>query len=214
MTFDHPNGTGPVAPLDPRVIDVAASPEPTLGSPGGSPDLDLPTPKAVTLHLASRDVGAECQFWIGIAAQGSQSPGKLMDLEEVPALLTEAAIRGVHEAGPVMLSDTRRKPPRFIYLLPRPPKDEIARLAWVQELVDTLRSWAPQSAGLYIAPEVMAMEDAAMLLRTILAQAIRETATRDFHLLTGTWGLNPILNAALRLKKDLESEALPIHVFH
>lgn len=194
---------------------TSASPEPALAAtPGLEPEINVPKTRPVELYLVTTETEAECNFWVGLARQGGHSPAQLMDLSEVPSLLTEAAIRGVDEQGPLMLSDSSRTPPRYVYLLPVPRSDFRDRAIWIHDLVGAIKSWAPPSAGLYIAPQLLDSAEAHDLLLSVLREAIRNTTTEEYYLLTGTHGLNSVMNAALRLKAEMDSETLSLHVFH
>lgn len=181
---------------------------------GEDPVINLPKSRLVTLHLVASEADAPCSFWVGLAPDGDQAPAKLMDFTSIGQLLTEAAARGVKDGGPLMLSDTSVTPPRYVYLLPTPKDKLLGRAQWIHDLVSTVRSWSPEGAGFYIAPELLESAEAIDLLLAVLAEAIRHAPTRDYYLLTGTYGLNSLLNAALRLKGDLDSETLSLHVFH
>lgn len=181
---------------------------------GEDPVINLPKSRLVTLHLIASENDAPCSFWVGIAPEGDQSPAKLMDFTSIGALFSEAATRGVQEGGPLMLSDTSVAPPRYVYLLPLPKEQLVDRAQWVHDLVSTVRSWSPESAGFYIAPELLESQEAIDLLLAVLSDSINHAPTRDYYLLTGRYGLNALLNAALRLKGDLDSETLSLHVFH
>lgn len=194
-------------PPDPTEITVTPDPM-------GEPEINVPTTRPVELYLVTSETDATCNFWVGLARQGGHSPAQLMDLGEVPALLTEAAIRGVDESGPLMLSDSSRTPPRYVYLLPLPRRDFRERAVWIHELVATIKAWSPASAGFYIAPQLMEPSEAHDLLLSVLREAIRATPTQEFYLLTGSHGMNSVMNAALKLKAEMDSETLSLHVFH
>ncbi len=204
--------------MDPRSTPVsAASPQPglvPLASEGVGPEINLPKVRLVSLHLVATELEAPCSFWVGLAPEGKQAPAKLMDLTSIGALLTQAATDGVVDGGPLMLSDTSVNPPRYVYLLPLPDESLIDRAQWIHDLVSTVRSWSPDCAGFYIAPELIEAPKAIDLLLSVLAEAIELAPTRDYYLLTGAYGLNSLLNAALRLKSDLDNPKLTVHVFH
>lgn len=196
--------------MDPTTLVPVEPPQPGVDEPS----INLSTTRPVELYLVTNEAETTCNFWVGLARQGAQSPAHLMDLAEVPVLLTEAAIRGIDETGPLMLSDSSRTPPRYIFLLPTPRDDFRERAIWIHDLVGTLKSWAPACAGFYISPELMNSADAHDLLLSVLREAIRNTQTEEYYLLTGSHGLNSVMNAALRLKAELDSETLSLHVFH
>jgi hypothetical protein len=194
----------------------------TTGVPGGpgidgkqnEPQFDSPKARPVTVRLVTNEADAPCSFWVGLSAPGAMTPSELMDAGQVPAMLFEAATKGMTENGPVMLSDTSVDPPRYVYLTPAPSADFRERAAWLQELIATIKSWAPLSAGFYISPELIAARDSHELLLQILRETITASTTASFYLLLGAHGLNSVLNAALRLKSELDSETLNVLVYH
>lgn len=193
--------------------DTTTPVDPGAG-PALEPAINVPTTRPVELYLVNGEAEAACNFWVGLARQGGHSPAQLMDLKEVPALLAEAATRGVDENGPLMLSDSSCVPPRYVYLLPLPRDEFRDRAVWIHDLVQAIKAWATPCAGLYIAPELMDSAEAHDLLLAVLREAIRNTQTQEYYLLTGTHGLNSVLNAALRLKAEMDSDTLSLHVFH
>jgi len=175
----------------------------------------LPRERVVALHLVpSQEASRRCPYWIGLAAPGTASPAQLLDEPEIEALLTEAARGGVTEKGPLLLTDTSTTPPRYVYLMPVPPADLEERRTWTADLLGGIRSCAPARVGFYIAPELLVPDLALALLLDVLAELIRELAVREVYLLTGVFGLNALLNAALELKSELEGEDLAVRVFH
>jgi len=178
------------------------------------PALGVLERRTVTLKLAIADNEANCHFWIGLAKPGELTPASLLDQKNVSAVFAEAASKGVSDEGPIMLSDTSVNPTRFIYLLQVPGPDFRDRTAWVTSLVNMIRSWAPRTAGFYMAPELILANDSQELLQQVLRELILTTPATDFYLLVGTHGLNAVLNTSLRLKLELESDTLNLLVFH
>lgn len=188
---------------------------PAIGSiTGHGPEFDVPKARPVTVRLVTHEDQADCSFWVGLSMPGSLSPLQLMDVGQVPTMLFEAAAKGLNEHGPVMLSDTSVEPARYVYLIPAPSSDFRERAIWLQELIKTVKSWAPQAAGFYISPELVAAKDSHELLLQILREIILHSLTSSFYLLLGSHGMNAVLNAALRLKSELDSETLNILVYH
>jgi hypothetical protein len=178
------------------------------------PEFDIPKARPISLRLITHEDQANCGFWVGLSARGPLTPSQLMDVGQVPALLFEAASKGVSEHEPVMLSDTSTQPPRYVYLTPAPSADFRDRAIWLQELIATIKSWAPLSAGFYISPELIASRESHELLLQILREMIANSTTTNYYLLLGAHGMNAILNAALRLKSELDSDTMVIHVYH
>jgi hypothetical protein len=167
--------------------------------------------KPITLRLVTREDDADCSFWVGFASHGSVVPTKLMD-GEIPAILARAAKEGLADKGPVMLSDSTRDPPRYIYLLPLSQPQESQR--WVETIVETIRAWAPANAGFYFAPELITNALAGDLLLQVLKGLVKNSPTTSYYLLVGTQGTNAVLNIALRLRQELLKDTVNLYVFH
>jgi len=195
------------------------NPDLSAGPVASVPALGMPqtahTGRSVNMRLVSTGSEAGCNFWIGLAGRGDQPPANLMDVPEITALLTEAASRGITEQGPLMLSDTLTKPPRYVYLLPPPPSGDFrARTIWIEELVRALEPLAPSAVGIYLSPQLVQKPACHDLLQEMLAGVVRSVPTRDYFLLTADYGTNSVLNVALRLKAELDSDELRLNVFH
>lgn len=170
--------------------------------------------RTVTIKLATKQTDTQCNFWIGLARKGELSPGSLLDKTDVAKVFEEAAQKGVSDDGPIMLSDTSVVPPRFVYLTQLPGTDFRERALWVTALVSMIKSWAPKTAGFYMAPELIEEHDSQELLSQVLRELILTTDSTDFYLLVGAHGLNKVLNTSLRLKLEIENETLNLLVFH
>lgn len=201
----------------PMSLDPSRDPSSPFGS-GTEPEIQLPKAEAISIQLVSdtQESASPCAFWIGLMAQGSHSPGSLLDFPEATAILTQASTAGVLERAPVMLSDSRYIPPRHIYLMPRPPSGFRESATWIQEILRTVTAWAPAQIGIYMAPALVRYDASHELMLTILRELIAIQATHQFFLFTGEHGLHSVLNAALRLKAELagEMKTPPILVFH
>lgn len=170
--------------------------------------------RPVEVRLVTADPHLLCNFWVGLAARGTDAPNKLMDVQDVAALFVEAATKGINEPGPLMLSDTSVEPPRFVYLMPPPAPDFRSATLWVDEMMITLTSWAPAAVGFYIAPEIINGSAAHELLRLALTRIIAAGKTNEIFLLVGSYGVNALLNVALKLKAEVDSEELKVFVYH
>lgn len=170
--------------------------------------------RPIEIRLVAGNAGVACNFWLGLARRGPESPARLMDYEDVAALFTEAATVGVSEQGPLILSDTSVDPSRFIFLMPVPDTQPGAQERWLDEVMKTLRSWAPGSAGLYIAPELLAGTAADDLLKKILGRLVEAGKTDEIFLLVGTHGMNALLNVVLSLKSELDGDDVKLFIFH
>ena len=170
--------------------------------------------RPVEIRLVTADPERSCHFWVGLAARGNNPPTKLMDVTDVGTLFYDAATKGINEPGPLMLSDTSVNPPRFVYLMPAPAPDFRSQTLWVDEMMVTLTSWAPAAAGFYVAPEILAGPHAHELLRLALTRLIAAGKTNEIFLLVGSYGVNALLNVALKLKAEVDSDELRVFVFH
>ena len=149
----------------------------------------------------------DCQFWVGLACAGPLTPTALMDAPNLDSLFKQAASEGLCESGPVMLTDTAGSGARFIYLLQVPGKEFRDRAIWMHDLVATVRAWAPGQVGFYIAPSLLTANTGYELLIQTISELIRSTSTNQFYLLVGEHGLNPLVNAAVKMKHEIEETA-------
>ncbi len=182
---------------------------------GGDPTLGIPDRRMISFHISSGATVKDCPFWIGLAGKGEIQAPSLLNHITMEDLFSEAAIRGISDQDSVMLTDTMTQPARYIFLMPRPGNDFRDTSAWIASLVSTVRSWSPDVAGFYLAPEVMVAHES----EDILAQVLRELIatmpnTTQFHLLVGRHSFNAVLNTALRLKAELEGDELNVFVYH
>ena len=177
------------------------------------PELGIQSERPVTLRLVNREEDADCNFWVGLARKGDNIPTGLME-GDIPSILAKAADEGLTEEGPLMLSDSLQTPPRYIYLLPVPEENFREQTQWIKNLVDTIQSWSPDSAGFYFAPELLTGHQSHQLLSQILRQLILASNTSSFYLLIGSHGMNAVLNNALKLRSELSKDAVNLYVFH
>lgn len=201
---------------------METSPEPTVNplntseSLSGGPTFgDKVTPKKhiVTINLAS-DEGS-CSFWVGLFHPGDMTPHDICQLPTVEEMLQAAAVRGIADGGgPVMLTDTTHRVPRYVYLLPVFDGSHSLTPDIEEKLIDTVRNWSPHSVGIYLAPEICEKHGSQDLLQKLLSQFIQTSSTSEFNLLSGRHGMNTLLNTALKLKFDIEDEQVEIRVFH
>ena len=171
--------------------------------------------KNLKVTLALSEESQVCNFWIGLCQKGSLHPHSLLDLETIQDILDQAALTGVTDNGPIMLSDSRKGVPKYIYLLPPPSFEPIdSECTWVNDLLKTINSWTPTRVGIYLSPQVMTEEKSNNLLKLILKNVMLQTNSSDFYLLIGSKNLNPLLNTMLDLKTELLEEKVSLSVFH
>jgi len=170
--------------------------------------------KAVAVHLVSALEMGLCSFWVGLFQRGKATPSQLLNNGSLEELFSQAATTGLTESGPVMLTDSTAAPAKFVYLLPKPNSDEAALGNWIDELVKTVTSWAPAKAGIYLAPELINDQANENLLLSMVRELILATKTTEYFLIPGAHGINTILNASLKIKRELEREKILVYVFH
>lgn len=183
-------------------------------SGGGDPILEVSAVKSVAVRIVLSNEMFVCPFWIGIFTDGDETAQKLFDTEELSELLFQAARKGINEAEPLMLSDSSKVPARFVYLLPKPNADDKEVDAWIKNLVSTVQSWAPKRVGIYLAPELLKRSNAENLLLLVLKELIATSDALEYFLLPGSYGTNAVLNAAVKLKFEMEKEKVAVYVFH
>lgn len=171
-------------------------------------------PKPIAIRLVTREADANCRFWVGLAARGGLSPVALMGERDVGGIFQKAAQGGIDEEPPILLTDTQLEPPRYVYLLTVPDDDFRARTIWTQELVRSLRTWAPKTIGFYLAPELLRPRQTDELLGAMLRELIDAAIVEEIFLFVGSHGVNALLNSALRLKAEVESELVNVLVYH
>ncbi len=191
---------------------------PILGARAAATAEQTPTalPRAAAVHIIDPVDMEFCSFWLGMFRQGKLEPQDLFgEKANLFGALERAAVKGMSEKDPVMVSDTSVQPPRFLYMMPTPTGDFRERLQWVAKIVDTVKSWAPDRIGIYLAPELVKPLEARDLLHQLLRGLIAETPARDYFLIPGGHGFNAVLNAALELKAELLDEHnISMFVFH
>lgn len=170
--------------------------------------------RQVNIRVVASEGEADCRFWVGLVARGKRPPASLMEIDDIREVLGEAAKGGIAEAGPLMLSDAAHQPPRFVYLMPAPGAELRDRDAWIHAGVQTIKSWQPQAIGFYLAPELVDAPESHELLLAALRELIAAGVASEFYLLIGTYGLNALVNAALRLKREMENDLVNLFVYH
>ena len=169
----------------------------------------------ISLTLISKADQGLCNFWVGFYRPGSESPGKLLEVNCLLDLMEKAAKEGLKTSEPVMLSDVVSEDyKRFIYLSPPPGSSEEVRSRWVGSLTDTIQAWGPGQVGLGVSPALLKFPDDINILKEILISLITGTECRNFYLLVGDSGANAILNAALALKPEIKNAGFQLSVFH
>lgn len=171
-------------------------------------------PLAFNLRLVNDDQN-ECHFWVALSKHGSLTPNELLDQKSVSQILIAAAKEGLSEEGPIILSDSRISPPRYVYLLPKPElKKTGTKSMWLQDLSAAVTSWSPPALGFYFAEELMTVPEVDTLLEKIMLDILKNISTRNIYFLIGTYNINTILNFALRLKDRFWKSGIEIFVFH
>lgn len=184
----------------------------------GVPDL-VGTPVAAEKRVISISIAGdqeqECSFWMGLFKSGDLTPNDIYSFKSVEDIFQGVASQGLRTAAePLMITDTSVNPARFVYLVPALNQNEVLSEDNIEHLARTLRSWAPETVGLCLSPELCGQDIATELLQKMLRRLIHETEIKRYFLMVGKLGTNQLLNAALKLKFDVESDDLSVMIFH
>lgn len=198
---------------------------------GDEPGIDPQTPAAVNaeqkvlphfhesqltrcnLYLTEAP-GTDCNFWLGLARKGEQTPQSIMGGISVATMLDDAAMEGVSDDAPIMLSDTTQIPSQFLYLMPVPELEFRDRSLWIHQIIETTKNWNPETIGIYLHPAILASDAAKELLASTLTALIETTRIKNYYLLVGSHGVNSLINTALKVKAELETADREVVVFH
>ena len=207
------------------MANQVSSPEPNINTTGQAPGFGAKVSKdpslainstqknVVTQIIGPADMNV-CSFWIGLFQEGEMSPTDLWASRTLYEAFEAAAVKGLKDAGPLMLSDSNQVPARFIYLLPEPSNETTEREPWLKQIVDTLKTWGPERVGIYLSPELVKKDETHQILVEILTKLVINSRTREYFVLPGKHGTNSILNALLRLRGALKKQAVNCFVFH
>jgi hypothetical protein len=170
----------------------------------------------ISLHILQREELSRCSFWVGVFKSGELTPFDLLDSSSVTEIFLKAAHNGLKEQEALFLTDNKNphSQARFFYFLPFENLSGNAASEGIAKLVDTLKNMTVKEIGLFLSPEIYHQESIQTLLKSLISSLIKETAVREYHLYPGSHGTNQILNVALDLKADLETEASKIYIFH
>jgi len=170
--------------------------------------------RQVTIYLIDEAGSEVCPFWVGLAGLGQQRAGQLLDLPSTAALLAAAATHGLNEDTPIVLADTTAAALRSILLMPPPAGPAREHSDWVSQLSAALLPWHPPALGIYLAPEALAPHLGQDFLSRILRAVVEAVTTQTIYLLTYPDGTHEMLNMVLKLKAELQSETISLHIFH
>ena len=170
--------------------------------------------QGLTIDVVMSTADVPCDFWVGLYKQGLKKISEVASAAAIAEVFVAAARDGIEISGPVMITDTIRQRPSYMYLMPPPATGSAANLHWVQTAMRNIKSWEPEYVGFYLAPELIDMDSAAQLLFEMIARYAETHSTRRFCLLVGNHGLHRVLNLALFLKGELERTQVKVSVFH
>ena len=196
--------------LDPRPSILG----PAIISANASPGVVSQASRQVTIYLVDEAGSEVCPFWVGLAGLGQQRAGQLLDLPSTAALLAAAATHGLNEDTPIVLADTTAAALRSILLMPPPAGPAREHSDWVSQLSAALLPWHPPALGIYLAPEALAPHLGQDFLSRILRAVVEAVTTQTIYLLTYPDGTHEMLNMVLKLKAELQSETISLHIFH
>ncbi|MBM4250845.1 MAG: hypothetical protein FJ146_02640 [Deltaproteobacteria bacterium] len=201
------------------LIEGTDTKSPALGLPDQAgnehnPPVDVDPGRRVTTHIIRSASESECEFWFGITKPGNHNPLVLLRDIGTDDLLQRAATEGISEAGPIVLFDSDGERPRGLVLMPVPDSGSQNLDNWLTSMHATLTPWAPTRLGIYLAPEAIGTDPQMSLLLSVLRKVLRGIGVREIYLLTGNHGTNHLLNAALRLKREVSTDDFEFYVYH
>jgi hypothetical protein len=170
--------------------------------------------KGVTIDVVTRGDDVPCDFWIGLYKQGQKRVGEVAANDQIAQLFQMAAVDGVDVSGPVMISDTLRPRPLYVYLVAPPARKGSDTQQWVQAAMRNVQSWTPEYVGFYLAPELLDMEASGEILFELISRYVELHQTRHFCLLVGHLGYHRALNFAHFLKGELERTQIKTRILH
>lgn len=192
-------------PIEARA-DVPTTSGPTVGAPVERSDI------TIDVVVGMGDV--PCDFWVGLYRTGDRSVADVASAAEVADIFRGAARDGIKVAGPVLITDTLRDRPTFLYLMPPPARGAGTDLHWVQTSMRNIKSWEPEYVGFYMAPELLDIESSAPVLFEMIARYAETHSTRRFCLFVGEHGFHRVLNLALFIKAEMERTQIKVLVRH
>ena len=195
--------------LDPRPSILGPAIISANASPGGVSQAS----RQVTIYLVDATGSEVCPFWVGLAGSGRQRAGQILDLPSTVALLTAAATHGLNEPTPIVLTDATAAALRTILLMPPPANSAHEHRDWLHQLSAALLPWRPSALGIYLAPEALAPHLGQGFLRRVLREVVEALATQSIYLLTPD-GTHEVLNTVLKLKAELQSDTVSLHIYH
>ncbi|MGE0171725.1 MAG: hypothetical protein AB7T49_03035 [Oligoflexales bacterium] len=153
-------------------------------------------------------------FWVGFCRSGNTSP---IDLYDVPIeeVFERVSVDGLAENDAVMLVDSTGRQSKYLYLLnvsSMPLENDLDKA--LNRLVDVLTLWKTKQVGIYLAPTLIPSSAWQQMFTRVLESLVSNLEIEEYFLLTGTLGLNAVVNAAVQVKESLIAMGTKINLFH
>ena len=172
--------------------------------------------KQIEMHLLKNTQQKECQFWLGLFKPGTTTTEELIDAENIKDIFKKVATDGLQSDKPTLITQTNGTSMKSIYLIPYNDSAEVLpRAYWMSNLAKALQGLQATEVGCYIPTELESQPGQHELLEELILNLVFSTKITKFYLLSGEFGANTILNVALSLKQDLQSQKnINMSVFH
>ncbi|NRA65804.1 MAG: hypothetical protein HRU19_15050 [Pseudobacteriovorax sp.] len=165
----------------------------------------------VVLYITRPDETKNCNFWIGAFEKGSSSINDIYSCKSIKEVYAHMVEKGIVETQPLLIANTEIVPPETYYFVPKPMLLKEPNTA-ISHIINSINAMKPERAGIYFSPSLLSKNKALSILKHTVLQ-LAQTQTKEFYLYAGEHGINPILNIALDIKKQLEASS-DVLVFH
>jgi len=181
----------------------------------------IPTPpkdtKCVNIHLLQSTSQLHNLKWFGLAIEGRLSIKELMETGHIPTIYEKAALLGIADQLPMILSNSSAPEAYCIYFekFPANLSSQEELTPWVQSLCRNLEGYVENKIGVYIPPQLndyLAKE--LNFFNFLMKNIITAYPTCTYSFYPGRYTMNEILNQALELKKSLIEENIHVTVYH
>ncbi len=153
----------------------------------------------------------QCSFWVGLAKEGPLKAKDLSTYESIPKMLEAAVEKGLVDQEGLMLVNTQVKDPFFVYLL---PYSHTSLDLWLDKLVTTLLSWAPEKIGFYVSFDHFSSATYTVLLEHLFYKLITQSQVGNFYVLNDSEDRNRILAMMHQIRRKLEKNSIFLGVIH
>lgn len=169
-------------------------------------------PQALQLLITRSQDLETCPFWVSLYKPGPVAPQQLFQIPSIEGIFKVLLNDGLQENQALMLAEnTEGERARQLYLIPESLCHEQPERA--RDLIlSTLASLGPERLGLYLPSFLEGARVSTHVIEEI-SLGLSFLRTKELHFYTGNIGINPLLNAALRIKHRLDGRR-EVLVYH